>query len=278
MTLYDRARFAIVLGLALIVAIACPQICFGQTAVDQTDLLVVQQRVDDLAVAFPIQIRKIDDPTVRIFLKLRLATLLWNEPDRNTTVESLTVAALDELYASDAVPPLYADIFGRDLLALLQANAPDTAKKYARQELDVAYSMLNSKGKEGLAVATLESELAKGWVPDLKLLFFMHRLETQRPQEFHRALSIIVAAEERRAGTISVQVFSWLTDLYLKPGVPPDLKRRFLAAAVNATKVSYTLSDPNDIDHAYNVLVAILRHVKSLTPSLYRKQPHSCPH
>jgi len=269
MILCDRARFAIVLGLALIIAIACPQICFGQTALDQTDLIIVQQRLDDLAVAFPIQIRKIDDPTVRIFLKLRLARLLWNEPDRNTTAESLTVAALDELDASDAVPQLYADTLHRDLLALLQANSPDTAKKYARQELDVAYSMLNSKGNEALAVATLESELAKGWVPDLKLLFFLHRLETQQPHEFNRALSVIVAAEERRVGTISVQVFSWVTDLYLKPGVQPDLKRRFLAAAVNATKVSYTLSDANEVDHAYNVLVTILPHVKSSLPSLY---------
>jgi hypothetical protein len=269
MILYDRARFAIVLGLALIVAIACPQICFGQTAVDQTDLIIVQQRLDDLAVAFPIQIRKIDDPTVRIFLKLRLARLLWNEPDRNTTAESLTVAALDELEANDAVPQLYADTLHRDLLALLQANAPDTAKKYARQELDVAYSMLNSKGKEALAIATLESELAKGWVPDLKLLFFLHRLEIQQPLELGRALSIVVAAEERRVGTIPLEVFSSLTDFYLKPDVQPDLKRRFLTAAVNSTKVSYTLSDSPAVDHAYNLLVAILPQVKSLTPSLY---------
>jgi hypothetical protein len=268
MILYD-ARLAIVLGLALILAIACPQICFGQTAVVQTDLIIVQQRLDDLAVAFPIQIRKIDDPTVRIFLTLRLATLLWNEPDRNTTAESLTVAALDELEANDAVPQLYADTLHRDLLALLQVNAADTAKKYIRQELDVAYSMLNSKGKETLAVATLESELAKGWVPDLKLLFFLHRLETQQPQAFDRALSTIVAAEERRVGTIPLEVFSSLTDFYLKPDVQPDLKRRFLTAAVNSTKVSYTLSDSPAVDHAYNLLVAILPHVKSLTPSLY---------
>ena len=270
MTRVQKPRFHIVLGLALTFAVACPQICFGQTGADKISLLLVQQSLDELAIAFPSHIRKIDDPTVRIFLKLRLASLLWNEPDRTTTAESLTVAALDELDANDAVPSLYVDIFRNDLLALLQTNAPETAKRYAREEIDVAFSMLNSKGKEALAITTLKTELAKGWVPDLKILFFLRRLETQKQfVELGRALSIILAAEERRAGTIPIEVFSWLTDFYLRTDVQADLKRRFLAAAVNSTKVSYTVWDAKEVDDAYNLLVAILPHVKSSTPSLY---------
>ena len=269
MTLKYRARLPTVLGFALTLSIACTQICFGQTGPDQTGQLVLQQRLEELTIAFPVQIRKIDDPTVRIFLKLRLASLLWTEPDQNAIAESLTVTALDELDTHDAVPSLYAEIFRRDLLALLHANAPDTAKRYARKELDIAYSMLNSKGQEALAVATLETELTKGWVPDLKLLFFLRRLETQQPHELGRALSIIVAAEERRAATIPIEVLSWFTDFYLKTDVQPDLKRRFLAVAVNSTKVSYILSDRKVVNDAYNLLVQILPHVKSLTPSLY---------
>ena len=268
MTLKYRARFS-ALGFALTLSIASTQICFAQPGADQTGRLVVQQRLDELTIAFPIQIRKIDDPTVRIFLKLRLASLLWTEPDHNAIAESLTVTALDELDTHDAVPSLYAEIFRRDLLALLHANAPDTAKRYGRKELDIAYSMLNSKGQEALAVATLERELTKGWVPDLKLLFFLRRLETQQPHELGRALSIIVATEERRAGTIPLEVLSWLTDFYLKTDVQPDLKRRFLSAAVNSTRFSYMLTDPKEVNHAYNLLVPILPHVKSLTPSLY---------
>ena len=268
MTLDHKARLPILLGLALISAVACAQYCFAQTVADKTDRLVVQQPLDELAIAFPIQIRKIDDPSVRIFLKLRIATVLWNEPHQNTTAESLTVAALDELDANAAIPSLYADRFRTDLLALLQANAPETAKRYARKDIDVAYSMLNSKGKEALAIEALETELAKGWVPGLKLLFFLHRLETQ-PVELGRTLSVVVAAEERRTGTIPLEVFSSLTHFYLKPDVQSDLKRRFLAAAVNSTKVSYMLSDSEDVNHAYNLLAAILPHVKSLRPSLY---------
>jgi hypothetical protein len=129
---------------------------------------------------------------------------------------------------------------------------------------------VNTKGKEALAIEMLETELAKGWVPDLKLLFFLHRLETQQQSvELGRMLAIVVAAEERRVGAIPLEVLSWLTDFYLKRDLQPDLKRRFLAAAVNSTKVSYTLSDSPAVDHAYNLLVAILPHVKSLTPSLY---------
>jgi len=83
MTLDHKARLPILLGLALISAVACAQYCFAQTVADKTDRLVVQQPLDELAIAFPIQIRKIDDPSVRIFLKLRIATVLWNEPHQN---------------------------------------------------------------------------------------------------------------------------------------------------------------------------------------------------
>jgi len=271
MTLDHRTHFPLLFGLAVTLAIACPRICLGQTSQDKTDLLVLQQQtLDELAIALPAQIKKIDDPTVRVFLKLRIASVLWNEPQQNTVAEALTVAALDEIDANDAIPSLHADIFRRDLLALLEANAPDTAKRYARKDVDVAFSLLNSKGKEALAVTTLETELANGWVPDLKLLFFLRRLETQQqPLELVRALSIVIAAEEHRAGTIPIEVFSWLTDFYLKSEVQPDLKRRFLAAAVNSTKVSYTLSDAQEVTHAYDLLVTILPHVKLLTPSLY---------
>ena len=268
MILDRKVLCQIVFGLALVSALTYPQFCFGQTGADKTDF-VVQQTLGELALTFPTYIRKIDDPAVRIFLKLRLAAVLWNEPPQNNIAESLTVAALDELDENSAIPSLYVEIFRRDLLALLQANAPDTAKRYARKGIDIAYSLLNSKGKEGLAVELLEAQLAKGWVPDLTLLFFLSRVETQQPVEFSRTLSIVVAAEERRAGTIPLQVFSSLTHFYLKPDVQSDLKRRFLAAAVNSTKVSYTLSDSVEVNHAYNLLSAILPHVKSLTPSLY---------
>lgn len=270
MSLDHRTRFPLVLGLAVTLAVACPRICFGQTGPDKTDLLVLQQTLDELAIALPAQIKKIDDPTVRVFLKLRIASVLWNDLQQNTIAESLTVAALDEIDANDAIPSLFADMFRRDLLALLEANAPDTAKRYARKDVDVAFSLLKSKGKEALAVTTLKTELAKGWVPDLTLVFFLRRLETQQqPLELGRALSIVIAAEERRAGTIPVQVFSWLTDFFLKPDVPPDLKQRFLRAAVNSTKTSYTLSEPEAVNNAYDLLVAILPQVKLLTPSLY---------
>lgn len=270
MILNHKVLCQIIFGFALISALTCPQVCFGQTGADKTDF-VVQQAVDELALTFPGYIRKIDDPSVRIFLKLRLASVLWKEPDQNKIAESLTIAALDELDANAAIPSLYADTFRRDLLALLQTNAPDTAKRYPRKDIgiDVAYSMLNSKGNEALAIETLEAELAKGWIPDLTLLFFLSRVETQRPVELSRTLSVVVAAEERRAGTIPLQVFSSLTHFCLKPDVQSDLKRRFLAAAVNSTKVSYTLSDSEEVNHAYNLLEAILPHVKSLTPSLY---------
>src|SRR6185503_878495 len=49
MTLDHKARLPILLGLALISAVACAQYCFAQTVADKTDRLVVQQPLDELA-------------------------------------------------------------------------------------------------------------------------------------------------------------------------------------------------------------------------------------
>jgi hypothetical protein len=244
----------------------------GQSSEDQEQLLRVRQRVEDLAVNFPPQIKKLDEPTVRVFLKLRIASVLWleSEPSTNSVAQSLTLSALEELEAErNAVPQLYLDIFRRDLLALLEAYAPDVAKHHSGKGIDVAYSVLNSKGKEGVAIAMLDQELANGWVPDSRLIFFLHRLRTDQPAELPNALSVILSAEERRAGTIPVEELVWLVNFYLNPDSQPELKRRFLVAAVNATSQSYTISDPQVVSHSYNLLVLVLPHVKSSIPSLY---------
>ena len=251
------------------------QVCFGQTDQGQTGLLAVHQQLSEIGNQIPAQIRKVDDPTVRVFLQLRIATLLWSERGENFTAQaqSLTTGALEELDAQrELVPKLYSDLFRRDLVALLEANAPELAKRYkpdSASGIDVAYSTLNLKGREGLAIELLNKELANGLVPDSTILFFLHRLEKQQPAELPRALSDLLSAEERRVGAIPVEVLLWLVDFYLNPNSEPALKRRFLAAAVLATAGSYSLSDSSQISDAYNLLQAILPQVKSLVPSLY---------
>ncbi|MCM3873844.1 MAG: DUF1216 domain-containing protein, partial [Pyrinomonadaceae bacterium] len=269
-------RFKSIYSFALCLSLVPHAITFAQKDQKTIRQLIVRERLSDIADQIPANIRKVEDPTVRVFLQLRVATLLWSERDENFTAQAkaLTIAALADLDSQrDLVPKLYADLFRRDLLALLEANAPDLAKRYARDSdvggITLAYSTLNVKGQEGLAIELLNRELGNGLVLDSTITFFLYRLEKQNPMMLPEALSVLLSAEERRVGTIPVQVLFWLVDLYLRPSNQPEIKRRFLSAAVLATAGSYTLSDANQVEQSYNLLQAILPEVKSLLPSLY---------
>lgn len=271
----QNVKFIFIYWATLCLLLVASSVCVGQGDRGQMEGLALRQRLIELGDISP-QVRKVDDPTVRVFLQLRIATLLWSDggEDFAAQAQSLTTGAMEELDAQkELVPRLYADLFRRDLIALLEVNAPELAKRYkadsAASGIDVAYSTLNMPGQQLLAVDLLNKDLANGLVADQRIIFFLHRLEQEKPSELPRALSDLISAEERRVGTIPVEVLLWLVDFYLNPNAQDELRQRFLRAAVLATAGGSTVSDSNQVNGAYNLLRAILPQVKSLVPSLY---------
>jgi hypothetical protein len=275
-----RNRFILALSLLTIFAPGC----FGQANLPRPEQLRLDERLSELSIQFPSEIKELDGGTVRVFLRLRLASVLWSEPGEKSAgaATALCVAALQDLEEEkDSIPPLYTDLFRRDLIALLEAHAPELAKKYkgsgagepSQTTVDTAYSLLNTKGQEDLAISLLSKGISDSQISGdsdwTTILFFLDHLAKQKPDRLPNVLSSLLSAEERNPGTISIEGMFLIAHLYLDNNRSIELKTRFVAVSINATSQSYAWSDARQLTDAYDVLRIVLPFASTLTPSLY---------
>jgi hypothetical protein len=257
------------------------QICLAQDTQEKTPF--AKQRALELMEGLPAEIKKIDDPTVRVFLQLRLATFQWSEltepsPDRARTI---TLSALQDLdqHRTDLVP-LYANLFRKDLLALLELHAPDLAARYRAgadtnekvtpgNPYDVALSMLHQKGQAALAVQTFTRALNGDEAPTMTITYFLSELQRQEPALVPQVLSDILSVQERRPGTLSVEMLSWLVDPYIWRNNREDITRRFVSVVVAATAESYQWSDIGQLTDAFDLLRVTVPLMQKLLPGMY---------
>ena len=257
------------------------QVCLAQSMQDETSF--AGQRATELIEDLPAQIKKVDDATVRIFLQLRLATFHWSELSEYSRdrARELTLSGLQDLneHRSD-LTPLYADSFREDLLALLEVHAPDLAARYRADPdttakvtpgnpYDVAYSMLRTKGQAALAVQTFTRALIAGEAPTMTISYFLSELQRQQPSLMPQVLSDILSQQERRPGTLSVEILFWLLEPYVWQNNRDDIKRRFLSVTVAATAESYQWSDSAKLTTAFNLLRVTVPLTQKLVPGIY---------
>src|SRR4026207_2437493 len=95
---------------AFVLLLTVGQVCLAQDMQDETSF--AKQRATELIEDLPAQIKKVDDATVRVFLRLRLATFHWSELSEHSRdrARELTLSGLQDLdeHRSD-MTPLYAD-------------------------------------------------------------------------------------------------------------------------------------------------------------------------
>lgn len=267
---------------AFLLVLLTGQVCLAQTIQDETSF--AKQRANELIEDLPAQIKKIDDATVRVLLRLRLATFHWSElsePSRDRARE-LTLSGLQDLdkHETDLVP-LYVNSFRRDLLALLEVHAPELAARYRAgadtteekvtpgNAYEVAYSILRTKGQAALAVQTFTRAFSGGEALTMTISYFLSELQRQESSLVPQLLSDILSQEERRPGTLSVEMLFWLLDPYVWRNNRDDIKRRFLLVAVAATAESYQWSDLGQLTSAFNLLRVTVPLIEKLIPGLY---------
>lgn len=184
------------------------------------------------------------EPTVRVFLYLKIVTHLWNNPSdsiKPEAVASVAEAALIDLRAHEnEIPPLYRERFRRDLMAQLRAHAPDVAARLSKEaqpdsrtEFQIAYAMLGQENGVDQAVGIMRRGIAAGKNPGSILTFFLHRLETVKPAKVPEILDAMISAEEARAGFISAASLFKLEHLYIREETPLALQRRYLIVLIN---------------------------------------------
>src|ERR1041384_5066091 len=83
---------------------------------------VPPQSVDSILKPLLEQVDSSDEPTLRVFLRLKIASYLWDAPAAAPVKpETVAATALADLQAHEQeIPPLYVELFRRDLMALLK--------------------------------------------------------------------------------------------------------------------------------------------------------------
>jgi hypothetical protein len=234
----------------------------------------------------PAQIKKIDDATVRVLLRLQLATFHWSDSSEQSRDQAreLTLSGLQDLEKHESdLAPQYAELFRRDLLALLEVHAPELAARYRAggdtttttekitpgNAYEVAYSMLRTKGQAALAVQTFSRALSGGEALTMTISYFLSELQRQDPSLVPQVLSDILSQEERKPGTLSVEMLFWLLDPYVWRNNRDDIKQRFLLVAIAATADSYQWSDLGQLTNAFNLLRVTVPLTQTLIPKIY---------
>lgn len=185
------------------------------------------------------------------------------------------------------LPTLYANSFLRELLTLARLHAPNLLDRLDQQdkseqtkkpdEFGVAFSMLETKEGVAPAVKTIYRALKNGQSADGQLIFFLGRLEQLQSPELSKMLATLIALEEQKPGTLSIQSLSSIFRFYLKDEIPVELKARYFAVILRAIEASPSLLDPEKSDYAsqeqlhtgYGLLINLLPRIETIVPSLY---------
>ena len=156
-------------------------LCYGQQLSPETNQQA-RPKVESDLYKLADEIKLMDEPTFRLFLRIRLATFLWGR-SKNTEAASRAEVIAQEALADfqklteKDLPRLYAKLFRRDLLALFQLHLPALAarmaeqdkaeQKNSRNEFEIAYSMLDSKNGTRPAVDMVRRNLSNGQDPKI---------------------------------------------------------------------------------------------------------------
>ena len=261
-------------------------LCLGQTSTRRPEELLIAERLSELSVQLPSEIKQLDGGTLRVFLRFRLASLLWLQQDPKLAgpASALVIAGLDDLEAEkDRIPTLYAVRFRRDLIALLEAHAPDLAKKYkdgsnkeqySSNAVDSAYALLKTKGQEDAGINLFKTSITEGQIPGdapdwATIVFFLTHVQKEYPEHLPELLLTLISVAERNPENVSIRGLFFVADFYLNSNAPIELKRRFVAGAINTTSRAYLSADSGELTDAYDLLRIVLPLASSLTPNLY---------
>jgi hypothetical protein len=240
-----------------------------------------RQRAAALLGSVSGQIKGLDEPAVRVFLRLRAARFLWAEKDAASSraAEAMAAEALADIQEhEDEIPGLYVNLFRKEVLAALQLHAPNLAaqlvERYKLESaaggFETAYEMLDSKDGTARAAELMGRSIQSGAErSDSNLDFFLSRLDESDTVATNRLLTDLLNVAERTPGNYPVTFLFGVANKYLyRAATPADLKARFMILFIRASANPASMS-LEDQTLAYNLLRANLRSIESTLPALY---------
>jgi len=221
------------------------------------------------------QVDSCEEPALRVFLRLKLATYLWSKPAGSLKPETIATTALAELRDHEKeIPALYVDQFRKNLIAQLQLHAPELVRDLAennnpesRTDLEVAYSLLGQEKGNDQAVRIVQDSIGGGKDPGSIIVPFLHRLETIKSSDVSKILTTVISQEETQPGSISSGTLFRLKHLFIRKQTSEELQNRYLVVVVHrAEQAEGPLASVVD---TYTILVDLLPEVEKRKPDLY---------
>src|SRR5260370_18243321 len=260
--------------LVLSIAISCA----GQQSANN-DLELTRLRTNSLLVQVLDQTTAMDEPALRMLVRVRVVTYLWSDRSEEDAKEAERVAMqaltdLDENRVS--VPDGMAKWLRSQLVAQIEVHSPALAKRLKKEDasdrdgdqFDSAYSMLKDSNEVKASVQAMRSALSNG-DPGMILPFYLYELEQKQPGEVPALLDSIISIQEQRLDTISLLTLIFLRSFYLKETNPRQLQTRFLTMAFNTVLTASTSPERMQVAQAYDLLTSLLPAMQKLSPSLY---------
>ncbi len=239
------------------------------------------------------KIKEVESPTFRAYLNTNVAVWLWqsageDETLRRAAVDAAARGVADLQRHEHEIPPAPANVFYEKLLNLVRRHSPEEAAKLEhahplraklnRSEQEKAggqlYEALRKLDNPQTSAQGLEEALRlinSGAVPMTYLHGQLIVQAGRNPSALPQLLSATLALEERSAGFISLHNLFFLSMHYLRETTPAELRARFLAASVAATRrvTAEQRSDPRVFNWAVQLLRTVLPHLRKSNHPLY---------
>lgn len=230
--------------------------------------------------ALPDCIKAVDEPTLRVALRLRLAKLLWARKTAGSPEisEKLAMSAAADIQDhADKISGPYRQLFRRELMAALELNAPDLAARVRREwgketvdDFDTAYELLKIEGGAQRAAEIARSSIhARHDFTSYGLQSLLSRLDETSPEIVTSLLVEMMTGIETAPNDFPVSALFTLAHNYLyRAATPQQLKARFLASLIRASSNPAALSE-RERSNAFVMLKANLPAIETMLPSLY---------
>lgn len=244
------------------------------------------------AAALVDRIKGVESPTFRAYLYAHVSAFLLARAGKDAALKRAAAdaasAGLSDVEKNfDDIPDAMARGFAEELLGIVSKLDADEAGRLRREHTKLFpapagsedagasfQSALNRLDKpetsrQGLdeAVRLIES----GKVSPVNLQGAVIRLSQANSPALPQLLSAALTLEEQRHGALPLQAMHFLSYFFLKETNPPELRARFIGAAIRATQLGpeELRATPSPLTWAVQLLRAVVPVSQKLTPELY---------
>lgn len=223
-------------------------------------------------------IKKMDEAGLRLSARNQILSYLATDKATSDEKQALATqiardALIDLREHNEEIIPFMLSYLSNDLGSWIQKHRPNLLEDFEKTikgtvKMDASQrirSLFELESGDMLAAKRIRQELEEhGTLNGLN--FWLDELMRRNSKEFESLASDIV----RRAGQgrISFETLFWVSDVYLRPQTPNDLRNRFLGTVVARTQPANFVAEPPP-QIAYDLLTKLLPSVQQSTPELY---------